>query len=130
MLGPLEPYLLYIKIALFAAALAGAAWAGHTVTSNAWKAQQAEDLIAAEKARDVQEQKITAISAELEQAKAKRDVVYKTITKTVDRIVQAPGYDRVCLDPPGLSAANAALGFPAADSGKPPQPVSKPKPPG
>lgn len=126
----LNPYSLALKAAVILVALCGGFWAGHTVTHNAWEAAEAESLQVAEKARDAQEQKITAISAELEQAKAKRDVVYKTITKTVDRIVADPSYNRVCLDPSGLSAANAALGFPAADSGKPPQPVPAAKPPG
>jgi hypothetical protein len=43
----IAPYLLWVKLALGAAALAGAFWAGHAVTSNAWRAQVAADHLAA-----------------------------------------------------------------------------------
>lgn len=46
---------------------------------------------------------------ELEAKKDERQIVYKTITKTVDRIVDRPVYRNECIDDDGLLAVNAAL---------------------
>ena len=41
--------------------------------------------------------------------KEKERVVYKTITKTVDQIVEKPVYRQLCLDTAGLQQLNAAI---------------------
>ncbi len=65
-------------------------------------------------------------SAALEAGNAKREIVYRTITKNVDRIVERPVYSGVCFDDDGLRLANAALAgiaVEAADPGKPEGPM-------
>lgn len=48
-----------------------------------------------------------ATGKEKEDAKAK--VVYRTITRSVDKVVEKPIYRNVCLEPDGLRDANVAL---------------------
>ena len=51
----------------------------------------------------------SSAATELEKAKAKTKVVYRTITQEVDRVVEKVSYRDVCFDPDGLRLANAAL---------------------
>lgn len=59
--------------------------------------------------RAKEEQQIKAAAAALEAERAKRKVVYRTITKTVDKIVERPVYRQQCMDDDGLRCVNAAL---------------------
>jgi hypothetical protein len=59
--------------------------------------------------REKEAQRASEAALELEKAKAKTKVVYRTITQEVDRVVEKPVYREVCLDPDGLQLANAAL---------------------
>ncbi len=59
-------------------------------------------------------EKANAAAAALEQKKDASHVVYQTITRNVDRIVEKPVYRDRCLDDDGLRAANAALAGAAA----------------
>jgi hypothetical protein len=52
---------------------------------------------------------IKAAAAALEAERAKRKVVYRTITQTVDKIVERPVYRNQCMDDDGLRCVNAAL---------------------
>lgn len=60
-----------------------------------------------------------------EQGDAKAKVVYRTITQTVDKIVERPVYRNVCLDDDGLRSANAALSGAITPAAQPDQPVPK-----
>lgn len=98
---------IYAIVAAFL--FASGAASGVKLTSDHYKAaeldqqkQYAADLEAAMK-RQVD------ASQHLEEQKAQQQVVYQTITKTVDRIVEKPVYKNVCLDTDGVAAANAAL---------------------
>jgi hypothetical protein len=59
--------------------------------------------------REKEAQRASEAATELEKAKAKTKVVYRTITQEVDRVVEKPVYRDVCLDPDGLRLANVAL---------------------
>jgi hypothetical protein len=54
-----------------------------------------------------------AAAAELEQARGKIEVKYRTITKEVQKVVERPVYRGTCLDDDGLRLVNAALKAPA-----------------
>lgn len=59
-------------------------------------------------------------ATELEQEDAEAEIVYRTITEQVDRLVLSePIYRDVCLDAGGLRLANAALAGTAPDAAEP-----------
>lgn len=118
-----NPWLIIgVSLALFSAGF-GAAWS--------WQGSRYEVRIAALQAdshtrKDNEAEKAADASTELEKGNAKDNVVYKTITKYVDRVVERPVYKRACFDLDGLSAANAALTGTSPDPGEPDRPVSRP----
>jgi hypothetical protein len=74
---------------------------------------------AAHDAYVAQTEKLNAAAAALEVAKNEKEIVYRTITQTVDKIVDRPVYRNVCLDADGLRNINAAAAGHAADPGQP-----------
>lgn len=99
---------------------------GYRVESWHAQAREAAAVDAAVAQYKAEAVKANEAAAALEQQKDKTHVVYQTITKTVDRIVERPVYrDRACLDASGLRAANAALAGPAAAAAGADQPVSR-----
>lgn len=50
---------------------------------------------------------LNQVSAELEQARNDRKIVYRTITRNVQTYIDRPVYQRECLDSDGLRDANA-----------------------
>lgn len=66
-------------------------------------------------AKDAEAAKINEASTGLETKNAEARVIYRTITRNVDREVEKPVYRNVCLETDGLALANAALmGLPVA----------------
>lgn len=55
----------------------------------------------------------------LEVEREKQQVVYRTITQSVDKIIERPVYHNVCLDADGLCLANAGIRGESSDSCKP-----------
>lgn len=93
------------------------------------KTKQAEwDAAVAEQRKREQEAGQKA-EVKLGDANVKAKVIYRTLTKNVDRVVTRELYRNVCLDPDGMSNANAALvgALPIAD--KPNAGVPKPDAP-
>lgn len=78
------PYLLAIKLALAAAALAGAFWAGHAVTSNAWQAQVARDRLAAANSYIARQKDNEAFLAGLVQSGVERAADYLKANRLVE----------------------------------------------
>ena len=76
-------------------------WGGNEV--------RAEWNQANEKARAEEQAKSEQAAKELADAKAKRQVVYKTITQTVDKYIDRPIYKSECFDPDGLRDAQSAI---------------------
>ena len=62
-------------------------------------------------------------AAKLEEANVARKTHFRTITKTVERVVEKPVYRNVCFDDDGMRLANAALAGAAATPAKPPHPL-------
>lgn len=80
-------------------------WVGNHAVEN-YKQEQA---IVQAKADKAQQLKYDTLAADYEVAKASREVVYKTITKRVDKIVERKVYSNECFDLEGLEEANKAL---------------------
>lgn len=72
--------------------------------------------------RRVQQAKIEKAIEKLEEKKEKTRVIYRTITKEVDKVVVAYR-DKPCFDDRGVSVANSALTRKTPDSGKPDAPL-------
>ena len=68
-----------------------------------------EVAIAQEKADKAQQEKYDKLAQELEDTKKKRQENVRTITKTVEKIIDRPVYSNVCLEPDGLHVINAAI---------------------
>jgi hypothetical protein len=78
---------------------------GRSVCDDRIAVIQAESV---ERERAAQSRAIEA-SKELEAARGRTEVKYRTITKEVERVVERPSYSSVCLDADGLRLANQAL---------------------
>lgn len=74
---------------------------------------------AAKEAYDAKAAQYNEASAALEVARNERKIVYRTITKQVDKIVQRDVYHNVCLDDIGVRIINDALAGRAADPAEP-----------
>lgn len=122
----------YLALLAAAVAFAGGAWIGHGMTAASYQ----KDIIAEQAARiEAIKQSADAVQAaavaanqhaeELEKARARREIVYRTITQQVDKIVDRPVYRNVCLDDSGLRVINEAFrGEAASDPGQPDAAVS------
>lgn len=94
------------EIALIATLLTGGYFYVHHKGYN--EALQ-EVAIAQEKVDKAQREKYDKLAQELEDIKKKRQENVRTITKTVEKIIDRPVYSNVCIDDSGLSVINASL---------------------
>lgn len=85
--------------------LAGIAW---KIRQSGYQEAKLECTQAAAKQRELEAQRAAKAATDLEAANAKRKVVYRTITKTVDRIVGEMGA-APCLTPDGVRAVNDTI---------------------
>jgi hypothetical protein len=65
-----------------------------------------------------QAEQMNVVSAELERARHEKQVVYRTITRRVEKVVERDVYRNVCLDDDGVRLVNSALAG-RADPGQP-----------
>ncbi len=107
--------------------LSGIAW---KIYSAGQTAKQAEwERASAQQARKETVQSTNA-ATQLEAENAQAKIVYKTITRTVDRYIDRPIYRAECFDADGLRDANAALSGQTASPPKPDYSLSRPDPAG
>ena len=106
----------------FAAFLAGVAISGAAV----WRTQEwrhdsidKQRIEAANETARLRAKGADTAAAGHEGFKEKERVVYQTITKTVDRLVERPLYSNICLDADGLRELNAAVNGRDPDTGQP-----------
>lgn len=85
---------------------------GKLEIQTAWDAANEEE-------RKKEAEQAAAASTQVEVKSEKAKIVYKTITQSVDKIIDRPVYRNVCLDADGLSNANAALVGQIPNTGKP-----------
>jgi O-acetyl-ADP-ribose deacetylase (regulator of RNase III) len=83
---------------------------------------------AVEAQKQQEQAQITQAGERKEKSDAKAKVVYRTITRDVEKVVTRDVYRNVCLDDSGLLLANAALAGPDATAGKPGKPLPQPDP--
>jgi hypothetical protein len=111
------------RLALLAAALVAAFVAGAMV--NGWRlsakydAERITAAKAAKEAYDAKAKQYNEAAQALEVARNEREIVYRTITKQVEKVVERPVYRNVCLDERGVQLINDALSGRTADPGKP-----------
>lgn len=99
--------------------------------------QQDKDAIVAAKAERAahgayvaQAEKLNDVANALEVAKREKQIIYRTITRSVDKIVDRPVYHSACIDDDGLRLINAAAaGKAPANPGQPGAAVSAPTAP-
>lgn len=127
----LSPWILLGALSSVVASFAGGYFKGDADAADRYQTKiatmQVEAQDRTQKARDALMAQANAAVTTLESQNAKASIVYRTITQTVDKIVDRPVYRNVCLDDDGLRLVNAALGgVPAApadpgnaDSGMP-----------
>lgn len=65
--------------------------------------------IAQEEVDKAQQEKYDKLAQELEDTKKKRQENVRTITKTVEKIIDRPVYSTVCLDDSGMHVINSAI---------------------
>lgn len=111
------------RLALLAAALVAAFVVGATV--NGWRLNAkhgAEKLAAAKAAKeayDAKAKQYNEASAALEAARNEREIVYRTIEKRVEKVVERPVYRNVCLDERGVQLINDAFAGRTSDPAEP-----------
>ena len=121
---------LYATAAAAAALFLFGAWIGHSVTAASYRADIIAEQQAAAKAVAEAAAKANQHAEELEKTRAQREIIYRTITRQVDKIVDRPIYRADCLDDDGLRITNEALtGAPAA-AGRPAAAVPETRPTG
>lgn len=118
--------LLYGLLAL--AILAALGMIGRSIYNAGAESVRLEWAEANTKQRDAEAKQGNQAAEKKEQGDAKAKVVYRTITQTVDKIVDRPVYRNVCLDDDGLRSANAALVGAITPAAQPDKPVPKPDP--
>lgn len=102
---------------LILGSLSGIAYKIHDAGYQSAKAE-CERAAIAQRDEEAKQTHTAATKKEKEDAKAK--VVYRTITKHVDREVEKPVYRNVCFEPNGVQLVNDALsGKQAATASKP-----------
>ena len=75
--------------------------------------------------REKEQQQAHTAGSILEAEDGKARIIYRTITKAVDRYIDRPVYRSVCLDSDGLRDANSALGKVSAPT-EPDKPLPRP----
>ncbi len=111
------------------AALSGAVYGIHHSGYKEGKSEiQADWDKANEKQRKAEADQSQTASTQVEVKSEKAKVIYRTITQSVDKIIDRPVYRNVCLDDDGLRNANAALSGQIAATGEPDKPLPASKP--
>ena len=103
--------------------LAAGASGTYKVVADHYRAEAAAQKEADARAYQAKTIEFNQVSAELEQVRNDRKIVYRTITRNVQTYIDRPVYQRECLDDDGLRDANAALAG-RVGTGQPPTAVS------
>lgn len=104
MIGKLEVYGIVLIVVLLA--MAGAYFKGHHAGAESVQVKW-DAAINAQREHEQKQANLAVTKKESGDAKAK--VVYRTITQTVDKLVDRPVYRNVCFDADGVKVANEAL---------------------
>ena len=104
-----------------------------TLSGISWKIRESgKDAIRVEWAeanriqREKEAKQAATAATKLEVGNVKAKVIFRTITREVDKIVEKEVYRHVCFDADGVRLANAALRGEIAPPAKPDKPMPKP----
>jgi len=117
----LLPWWRYIAGALLLGTVVGGIYAkGRNDEARAWKGKEAERQLAEARRRVALQQQVDQLGADLETARAQRQVITRTITREVPRYVQSP--PAACADT-GLHAGGFRVLHDAAAAAAAPDPA-------
>ena len=124
---------LVLGLAVLASISAIIWWADANIATSAGvkkgeNSKQAEWDKANKDQREKEEKQASTAATKLEVSNVKARVVYRTITREVDKIVEKEVYRHVCFDADGVRLANAALRGEIAPPAKPEKPMPGPLP--
>ncbi|MBF0270307.1 MAG: hypothetical protein HQL44_17135 [Alphaproteobacteria bacterium] len=120
--GALWP-LLAGGLGIFAAGAASGGYLAYQYVSGQLAKSENKILVEAALQQQRAAQEIMELSEAFENARNQRRIVYRDITREVDKIVERPVYRADCLDADGLRLVNRALAGQAAAARQPDQPV-------
>jgi hypothetical protein len=123
-----NPWVLLGAGVLALALLTGGYAKGHSDAAASYKLTIAAMQRQAQTLKDAEAAKANSAATVLETQNAEAKVIYRTITKTADRVVERPVYRNACFDDAGLQLANAALAGAAVDTGQPDSAVPDARP--
>lgn len=119
MIGLLNPWVL-LGMGAGALVLVGGSYIKGRSDANARCDIRVNTMIAeAQEAKEAEMARANEAATDLETEDAEAEIIYRTITRDVERIVERPVYLNRCLDDDGLSIARAALAGPAAFTAQP-----------
>jgi hypothetical protein len=101
--------LVQLKIAMAVALAVFLWWGCDTIGDRAVDKYKASQVALQAKVDKAQQDKYDTLAANYEASKSQKEVVYKTLTNTVERIVKEPANQVPCLTPEGVEVANKAL---------------------
>ncbi|MGH7260147.1 MAG: hypothetical protein ACREI9_05630 [Nitrospiraceae bacterium] len=116
MIALVNPYVLLAFVIWSAVLVGGGFWKGMAIEADRCEVRIGKLTMDAAQRRETELGRAIVSATKLEKRNAETKVVFREITKTVDRIVERPTYRNVCLDDDGLRAVNAALAGSRADS--------------
>lgn len=119
-MGKLELY--GVMLIIVALAMGAAYFKGHH--AGAESVQVKWDKAIADQ-REREQQQAAFATTKLEAGNVQAKVVYRTITQTVDKVVEKPVYRSMCLDDDGLRVANQALAGSLAAPRQPDKPMPR-----
>lgn len=100
---------MYLKLAGLAVVLASLFGAYTWVRHDAVTEYKTEQAVLQAKADKITQEKYNTLAADYETLKASRTTQFKTIVRTVEKLVDRPVYKVACIDTDGLEVANKAL---------------------
>lgn len=85
-------------------------WGYNYIGEHAVSQYKQEQIVLQAKADKITQTRYDDLAADYVILKAQRTTKYKTITRTVEKLVQQPAYQVPCITQEGVEAANRALG--------------------
>lgn len=105
----MNPYLIGAALALAVALAGGGYWKGWSDRAARAEIAASAAIVKSQQSAVTELKAATQVADKLEKSDAHEQIVYRTITQAVDRIVEQPVYRDRCLDDGGLRLARAAI---------------------
>ena len=115
----MNPYVISSAVVALLIAFSGAYLKGHHDAAVNCEVQRAADRAKGQELKDKEAKTASVQSTKVEEHHAEREIVYRNITREVEKVVERPVYRSVCFDDDGLRAANRALAGSGTAAGQP-----------